>query len=1263
MVRFVNFRATDIQPNPDEVMYWVDLATDPLGGSIKTWNAEGYWETLRALEGTLPEFEEKIKKYVQQQLESYEERIDEKVKIIEGQIAIVDQDIESLKQGKQDKLVAGAGINISDNVISCIVDLTLYKVVLELPTEGIDPTKIYLVLDQNGEEGNIWKEYIYVNNHWELMGEYQAPIDLSPYLTKEEAKNTYSLKTELDEEIARATQAERDIQNSVSAETARAQQAEADNLEKINNEIARAKQAEETNAKAIKDESDRAKAAESKNADAINTEISRAQTAENQIIGSVYSLDSYVKESITELKESIGSDSGPSDRIDEVEAAYKAADNALGQRITDEITRATNAENANTNKITTEKNRNDAQDTLITNLQNSKVASVELIQDQQNSLHYTLMVDSVNAGEISIPKDRFLKEVVYDADTTSLVFTFVAEDGDSVVRVNIGDLVDVYTAGDGLQLAASNKFNVVIDSTSDSYLTVGPNGVKLIGVAAAINSVRSEFEESNQQLIGSIEAETARATEVENNLVGQIYALDSQKQNTLVSGTNIKTVNGESLVGAGNIEITAGVGEVGEAPKDNKKYGRRNAAWSEIIEFSGNYNDLTNKPTIPDTSALATKTELNSGLSGKLSLSGGTMTNTNLVTNLNAQLLDGKDSNRYAKSVGNVSKNYADTCYIEAIGYTNADNLGTGTYNYGQFLSFTSGTSVTQFYIPDLRQSTLQKVRMYVRSDFNGVTRTLADAEWKALAYYDDLTWANIEGKPVISADAKSNSIAQRDFSSVLHAKGFKVTGSDNTWLLTGDGTLKLTRDFIRLVSPSNIDNIKGAIFGTYSNTSLGTLPISNSFGDILQITNSNDIIPGNNGNYSTQIVLPHSDTGHLYFRNSINNSGWNSWKKLVTSSDKLPTPYALTFTGAVTGTWDGSAAKTINIPASASGPKGDKGDPGENGITPTIGSNGNWYLGDTNTGKPSRGATGPKGDTGAQGPKGDAGTAATITEVSAVTLPYTSEATVTMGGTASARTFRFGIPQGHTGLQGKQGPKGDKGDVGPQGPKGDPANSKVAIFTTNDLFKTDRSTYVTLNSADVAILKKINNDGDLNEYQFLYYGNPQGDYGTFPMVIANSDLDSGGLSDGVAVYASIIDDQGNCISEAFNVEDYAGGGFTTNDQAVVSMKNWNESSRFNTDGYQRFINGLQICWGTHTPSTSSELKTVTFPIGFYSVPWTVMVSFKTKNRTYRNMYSAVVTQVYASSFTYRATEADMSTSAAYTTQPVSYIAIGKWKR
>ena len=84
------------------------------------------------------------------------------------------------------------------------------------------------------------------------------------------------------------------------------------------------------------------------------------------------------------------------------------------------------------------------------------------------------------------------------------------------------------------------------------------------------------------------------------------------------------------------------------------------------------------------------------------------------------------------------------------------------------------------------------------------------------------------------------------------------------------------------------------------------------------------------------------------------------------------------------------------------------KGDPGADGITPTIGENGNWFLGSTDTGKPSRGAAGEKGDpgepgkTGPQGPKGDTGAQG---------------------------------PKGDTGDTGPQGPKGDTGDTGAQGP------------------------------------------------------------------------------------------------------------------------------------------------------------------------------------------------------------------------------------
>lgn len=42
--------------------------------------------------------------------------------------------------------------------------------------------------------------------------------------------------------------------------------------------------------------------------------------------------------------------------------------------------------------------------------------------------------------------------------------------------------------------------------------------------------------------------------------------------------------------------------------------------------------------------------------------------------------------------------------------------------------------------------------------------------------------------------------------------------------------------------------------------------------------------------------------------------------------------------------------------------------------MTPHIGDNGHWYFGGTDTGKPSRGATGAKGDAGATGKDGAPG-------------------------------------------------------------------------------------------------------------------------------------------------------------------------------------------------------------------------------------------------------------------------------------------------
>lgn len=115
-------------------------------------------------------------------------------------------------------------------------------------------------------------------------------------------------------------------------------------------------------------------------------------------------------------------------------------------------------------------------------------------------------------------------------------------------------------------------------------------------------------------------------------------------------------------------------------------------------------------------------------------------------------------------------------------------------------------------------------------------------------------------------------------------------------------------------------------------------------------------------------------------------------------------------------------------------------GSDGKDGTTPTIGDNGNWYLGDTDTGKPSRGAAGAKGadgadgkdgakgDKGDPGDKGDKGDAFTYAD-------FTAE--------------QLAALKGAKGDKGAPGEKGDKGDPGEKGNTG--ADGKSAYQYAQD--------------------------------------------------------------------------------------------------------------------------------------------------------------------------------------------------------------------
>lgn len=162
-------------------------------------------------------------------------------------------------------------------------------------------------------------------------------------------------------------------------------------------------------------------------------------------------------------------------------------------------------------------------------------------------------------------------------------------------------IIGFTSGGGGGEPGAVSSVN---GQTGDVIITPASLNVYTRGeVDAAINAETTERQKQDSALGGMIAAETAAREQAV-----------ASKQDTLVSGRNIKTINGESILGEGNIAIQGGSGGISDAPSDNKLYGRKNSQWTEI----------------PSTDNLATKEELNA----KANLDGANFTGGVVVPDL-----------------------------------------------------------------------------------------------------------------------------------------------------------------------------------------------------------------------------------------------------------------------------------------------------------------------------------------------------------------------------------------------------------------------------------------------------------------------------------------------------------------------------------------------------------------------------------------------------------------------------------------------------
>ena len=380
------------------------------------------------------------------------------------------------------------------------------------------------------------------------------------------ADNINSNKELINSETTRAQEAEKNISNSVTAETTRATAAE----EAIKTDITdlKAKDTELNNA--ITAEKERATTVEQTIQDSITNiqnDITNIKEDITNIEGDVTTINNNISNIETKLDTITQQQTGSEEAITNLDTKISnettratAKEEELANSISAETERATAKENEIETSVTTETNRAKAEETTLSKAItdevarakaeeealsaaiDTKVGEVTITKSETSDFQYTLYVDKQASGEINIPQGQLLKSIEYDENTNSLVFTFTTDEGDKTTSVKLPELT-TYSAGDGLQLTG-NKFSILKDESSESYLEITENGVSITGVDTAL------AEKANAS---DLTAEISRAKSAEEDLTTKLG--DKVDSVTLTKVSDLQytiNVNGSSI---GDINI------------------------------------------------------------------------------------------------------------------------------------------------------------------------------------------------------------------------------------------------------------------------------------------------------------------------------------------------------------------------------------------------------------------------------------------------------------------------------------------------------------------------------------------------------------------------------------------------------------------------------------------------------------------------------------------------------------------------------------
>ena len=274
-------------------------------------------------------------------------------------------------------------------------------------------------------------------------------------------------------------------------------------------------------------------------------------------------------------------------KIDAEKVGRETADNELDGKVTAEKNARLYWDNQLSGAVETEKDEREAEDeavlaalnaeteareaadeTLSSSIDANKVSIVKVETALPANIReaYELKNTSgeVLGARINIYKDSSLKDVELTSHDDSghtgqfLTFTYILEDGtEKVEYLDVSQFLAETEFKDGLVVNGAGEVRVKIDPTSELYISVSPNGLKVTGIDAIVeNLAAEEIARENADILletAITNEETARQsadTELNNAIIAEAEARDEAdgELNTKLSNEKAERISSDSAL-------------------------------------------------------------------------------------------------------------------------------------------------------------------------------------------------------------------------------------------------------------------------------------------------------------------------------------------------------------------------------------------------------------------------------------------------------------------------------------------------------------------------------------------------------------------------------------------------------------------------------------------------------------------------------------------------------------------------------------------